>query len=55
MTRLLRRLAGKEVEEPRLPPGVFLAGSAYHGIGLPDCVRSGARAAREVAQHLRDG
>jgi len=26
-------------------PGLALAGNAYHGIGVPDCVRSGAEAA----------
>ena len=26
-------------------PGLFLAGNAYRGIGVPDCVRSGAEAA----------
>ena len=31
-----------------LPPGIFLAGSAYHGVGLPDCVKSGRDAADQV-------
>ncbi|HUK73934.1 MAG TPA: protoporphyrinogen oxidase [Candidatus Bathyarchaeia archaeon] len=31
-------------------PGLALAGNAYHGIGVPDCVRSGAEAATKVAQ-----
>jgi protoporphyrinogen/coproporphyrinogen III oxidase len=31
-------------------PGLALAGNAYHGIGVPDCVRSGTEAAHKVAQ-----
>lgn len=31
-------------------PGLALAGNAYHGIGVPDCVRSGMEAANTVAQ-----
>ena len=30
-------------------PGLHLAGNAYHGIGVPDCVRSAKRAAEAVA------
>jgi len=30
-------------------PGLALAGNAYHGIGVPDCIRSGMEAARAVA------
>jgi len=26
-------------------PGLHLAGNAYHGVGVPDCVRSGQLAA----------
>ncbi|MGO9647446.1 MAG: protoporphyrinogen oxidase [Terriglobales bacterium] len=33
-------------------PGLALAGNAYHGIGVPDCVRSGADAASSVLQEL---
>jgi protoporphyrinogen/coproporphyrinogen III oxidase len=29
-------------------PGLALAGNAYHGIGVPDCVRSGTHAAAKV-------
>ena len=29
-------------------PGLHLAGSAYHGIGLPDCVRTGKMAAEAI-------
>ena len=29
-------------------PGLYLAGNAYDGIGIPDCVRTGRAAAREI-------
>jgi oxygen-dependent protoporphyrinogen oxidase len=33
-------------------PGLRLAGNAYDGIGVPDCIRLGRQAARElVADH----
>lgn len=34
-------------------PGVALAGIAYRGVGIPDCIRSGEEAAEHVAHHLR--
>lgn len=34
--------------EERLPPGLALAGCAYHGLGIPDCIASGERAAAAV-------
>lgn len=33
-------------------PGLALAGNAYHGVGIPDCVRSGERAAEAVHARL---
>ena len=30
-------------------PGLRLAGNAYDGIGIPDCIRLGRQAARELA------
>jgi oxygen-dependent protoporphyrinogen oxidase len=30
-------------------PGLHLAGNAYHGIGIPDCVRSAKQAADAIA------
>ncbi|UFJ41756.1 protoporphyrinogen oxidase [Brevibacillus humidisoli] len=33
-------------------PGVFAAGAAFHGIGLPDCVRQGKEAAEQVMNYL---
>lgn len=34
-------------------PGLALAGSAYDGVGVPACIRSGDAAARVVLAHLR--
>jgi len=33
-------------------PGLYLAGAAFRGVGLPDCVREGMQAAERVAMHL---
>lgn len=33
-------------------PGLALAGAAYRGVGIPDCVRSGERAAERVVDHV---
>ena len=33
-------------------PGLALAGAAYRGVGIPDCIRSGEVAAESVAQAL---
>lgn len=35
--------------EQRLPPGLHVAGNAYRGIGIPDCVRMGKAAAERMA------
>ncbi len=32
-------------------PGLHLAGNAYHGIGIPDCVRMGKQAADAIVGH----
>lgn len=32
-------------------PGLYLAGNAYHGIGVPDCVRMGKEAAERIARN----
>jgi oxygen-dependent protoporphyrinogen oxidase len=34
-------------------PGLFVAGNAYRGIGLPDCIASGEAAALSALQHLQ--
>ena len=33
-------------------PGLALAGNAYHGVGVPDCIRSGDDAARGMVSDL---
>jgi oxygen-dependent protoporphyrinogen oxidase len=33
-------------------PGLALAGAAYRGVGIPDCIRSGEEAAESVARSL---
>ncbi|MGB9605591.1 MAG: protoporphyrinogen oxidase, partial [Bryobacteraceae bacterium] len=33
-------------------PGLLLAGNAYEGIGVPDCVRMGRRAAEQILARL---
>jgi oxygen-dependent protoporphyrinogen oxidase len=33
-------------------PGLALAGAAYRGVGLPDCIASGEAAAESVARAL---
>jgi protoporphyrinogen/coproporphyrinogen III oxidase len=43
----LERLARIEALRKQLP-GLALAGNAFHGIGVPDCVRTGTHAAEEV-------
>ncbi|HSM67232.1 MAG TPA: hypothetical protein VK860_13070, partial [Ilumatobacteraceae bacterium] len=40
--------------EASLPSGVFVTGAAYHGIGIPACVRAGAATAGRVAAHVAD-
>lgn len=43
---------GERVEEidalARSIPGLHLAGSAYRGIGVPDCIHDGMRTARQI-------
>ncbi|MEI9811502.1 MAG: FAD-dependent oxidoreductase [Acidobacteriota bacterium] len=40
----------QEVQERLVEnPGLYLAGNAYSGIGIPDCIRTGREAARKIA------
>ena len=32
-------------------PGLFLAGAAYRGVGIPDCIQSGEAAATSALSH----
>jgi oxygen-dependent protoporphyrinogen oxidase len=34
--------------EARLPRGLYVAGSGFHGVGIPDCVRDGRATARRI-------
>ncbi|MEO6865423.1 MAG: FAD-dependent oxidoreductase [Gemmatimonadaceae bacterium] len=36
----------------RATPGLFIAGSAFHGVGIPDCITSGERAAESAVTYL---
>ena len=36
-------------------PGLELAGNAYHGIGVPDCIREGTNAANALLQTVNAG
>ncbi len=38
--------------EALCPPGILLTGSAYRGVGIPDCVRQGQEAARKALAYL---
>jgi oxygen-dependent protoporphyrinogen oxidase len=39
--------------EAGLPSGLYLAGSGFHGTGVPDCVRDGRAVGRMVAERLK--
>jgi oxygen-dependent protoporphyrinogen oxidase len=43
-----QRLAELEVRVAAIP-GLFLAGNAYQGIGIPDCIRMGRSAAEKIS------
>ncbi|GGJ92101.1 protoporphyrinogen oxidase [Lentibacillus kapialis] len=34
-------------------PGIFLAGSSYEGVGIPDCISQGEKAVADVLAYLR--
>jgi len=40
-------------QRAELYPGMELAGNAYNGVGIPDCVRSGEEAAEKIHEYLR--
>jgi oxygen-dependent protoporphyrinogen oxidase len=47
----LQRVAHLEAMASQVP-GLFLAGNAYHGVGIPDCIHSGEMAAQAVLTRL---
>ncbi|MCL6593824.1 MAG: protoporphyrinogen oxidase, partial [Alicyclobacillus sp.] len=49
----LQRLATVEQALSQQAPGVVLAGASYRGVGIPDCIRDGQRAAEAVWLHLQ--
>jgi oxygen-dependent protoporphyrinogen oxidase len=48
----LLRIARLEMHMQRFP-GLHLSGNAYHGIGIPDCVRTGRAAADAIMRRMR--
>jgi oxygen-dependent protoporphyrinogen oxidase len=40
--------------ERALPPRIWVTGSAYRGVGLPDCVHQGQMTATQVVDQLKD-
>lgn len=48
----LLRVASLEMHMQRFP-GLHLSGNAYHGIGIPDCVRIGHSAADAIIRRMR--
>jgi oxygen-dependent protoporphyrinogen oxidase len=40
--------------EQLVPPGLYLAGCAYRGVGIPDCVRGGQAAAEAALAQIRN-
>lgn len=49
------RLQGLDRALGRQAPGVVLAGSSYHGIGIADCIRDGRAAADRAGRFLAAG
>jgi len=39
--------------EARCPPGIYLTGSAYRGVGIPDCVKQGQANAQQVMTYVQ--
>lgn len=48
----LERLERIDAEISELP-GLFVAGAAYNGVGIPDCIKSGESAAKEALALLK--
>lgn len=48
----VRRLDELERSLEATWPGLFVAGASYAGVGIPDCVAQGKRAAEQAVQHI---
>jgi oxygen-dependent protoporphyrinogen oxidase len=46
------RISAVREEAARSIPGVFLTGSSYEGVGIPDCIGQGEQAVQEVLDYL---
>ena len=49
----LDRVAEIEALTRQSLPGLYLTGSAFRGVGLPDCIHQGQQTAEQVVQHLQ--
>lgn len=38
--------------EQLLPDGIYLAGAAYHGVGIPDCIHQGRKIAEAIVSQI---
>lgn len=41
-----------DVIDAQCPPGLYLTGSAYRGVGIPDCIRQGQETAAKIVDYL---
>ncbi|AXI08738.1 protoporphyrinogen oxidase [Oceanobacillus zhaokaii] len=48
----LERIANVRNQLEQALPGVYLSGSSYNGMGIPDCISQGEQAANEVLEFL---
>lgn len=46
---------GRIQERLRALPGLYVAGSAYRGVGVPDCIHTGEQAAEAALKHVTAG
>jgi protoporphyrinogen/coproporphyrinogen III oxidase len=49
----VEHLSRVEAVERALPPGIWVTGSPYRGVGLPDCVHQGQMTAIDVVDRLK--
>lgn len=49
----LDRLKDVRDEASKLLPGLFIAGSSYEGVGIPDCIDQGEKAVNDIISFLK--